>query len=271
MKKLLGSALLLTLFVLINGCEDQAVKSAWRSINIKIDGSQLDWDNNVNYSPDLGISMGLMNDSQNVYLCLNIKNPFAIERILKTGFIVWFNSAADSDTVGVEYPIGIAPHEPFKRKSDSTEDNSKDTTKTKDTLTMHIRLEDLVKRQIKYNIINEDKTIVESDSAGSEHPVETAISYRAGQLVYELRMPLLKNGSAPYAINASPGQMINVGFQVGGKIRNMPYNFEGEDYGEPNENRGYNNGYGYRPETQRVQHRSLSTWMKVLLASKDNL
>ncbi len=272
MKILLGLITIISLTFLINGCGEQSIKSTWRTINIKIDGSQLDWDNNVNYSQELGTGLGLMNDGKDIYLCLNIKNPFAIERILKAGFVVWFSAPKDSDTVGVEFPVGsklgefIGGRHQFERNKDA--DKDKDSLKTKDTLNMHIRLTDLVKSQDKFDVVSNDKTVLHSYSIDSSTAIQAAITYQSGQLVYELKMPLLKTNDSPYAINADPGETISIGFQIGGRIHRMDNEqFDGEGYGEPNENEGYG-GYGYQPQRQNVQRKSLSTWVKVVLANK---
>ena len=57
---------ILTVFI---GCKEDGIKSAWIEEPVKIDGQATEWANlPKQYDEDSGVSLGISNDAENLYL-----------------------------------------------------------------------------------------------------------------------------------------------------------------------------------------------------------
>ena len=97
-----------------------------------------------------------------------------------------------------------------------------------------------------------------------------------GMMIYELRMPLKAKGDSSYAIGASPGQAIGLGFESGEFFQNFPWKDSLENSEPPGGQGGFGGasmGYGESSAPPRRRYGMMSEpiefWAKVILASPD--
>jgi hypothetical protein len=288
--------LLAAVALLFCGCEEQQTKSIWRTHDIKIDGSQLDWDNNISYQRSSGAGLGIMNDDKNLYLCVAIINPHEIIHILRTGFAVWFESKDDdSGMIGIEYPVELFPEKKTKEENESgllpdmeksEIAGGKDTTKsipdstklhsknkTQKKMTMEERINKLIQLQDKFEILNKEQNPINSYTLGTNPDIKVKVGYQSGQLVYELKIPLKNESKNSYYVNASAGEPIRIGFQTNSPSQ-VNYNELGEE-GDFNGRGGMQPGESEYPgEEQGQQQRPVSSglnfWLNVSLAASNS-
>lgn len=75
---------------------------------IKIDGSDAEWQDARIYLDKIQASLGLLNDRDYLYLSMGLTDPDRQRQVLATGFTVWFDAEGkEGKTFGVRFPLGI--------------------------------------------------------------------------------------------------------------------------------------------------------------------
>jgi len=177
--------------------------SRWRGDTpIAIDGVNQEWEGRLSPVKDAPISIGFYNDSQYLYFCLTTSDRAARGQILRQGLIVWIDQkAGKKKSFGVEFPVGMPGTYVVERTGDTGEATG---------------------RQGQPMAANQDRLVIlgpgkndRRDLAFEEAPgIQAKIGESTGVLVYEMRVPLVKSDSQPYAIGARANAMIGVGLQT---------------------------------------------------------
>lgn len=112
---------LICVFVLLtfwlSSCANLQFKSGWKDKNIKIDGRSDDWVGSLTYVDKQNISLGVVNDTDYLYICLAAEDQALISRILRQGMILWFNpEGGKNKTFGINYPVGRQMMQPEERE-----------------------------------------------------------------------------------------------------------------------------------------------------------
>lgn len=105
--------LFLLSLVLINmlgllGCSSAVqLTSDWKKSEIVIDGKQNDWEGSLYDLKKVNVTIGVRNDSENLYLCFISYDQSVGRQIMSGGFTVWFDPSGGTDEqYGIKFPVG---------------------------------------------------------------------------------------------------------------------------------------------------------------------
>jgi len=242
-------------------CGSVDVQSRWRTAEITIDGRTDDWQGALRRIEDTPISIGVVNDDQYVYICLQAQDPRVVAPLLRRGLVVWFDPAGGKDRVlGLKFPIGL--------RRDDGEDPLEGAGGRAAGSGARIDQEDV---EILGPGRDESLRLKKDELKG----IEVALENRRGLFVYEIKMPLAKSGDAPYAAGSASGRSLGVGFEPADDglpglrrgMRGIPGGFGPGNGGRGGMmgpggmmGRGLGRGYGGGGE--------LKLWLKVALAKQ---
>lgn len=201
------SFLLLSLAVLgLAGCAGFAsfsVESRPLNREVVIDGKTDDWTGDLYLIEGKGISFGVKNDRDNLYLCLIAEDSSSRSSILARGLTVWFDPQGEKKKVfGIMYPKGRpAGKRPARGAQEGPETEGP-------TVLPGEAADEL-------EIIRAGREGVEEMKVSEAKGLEVAAVPSNGMLVYELKIPLLPKEKAPVAVGAGPGHKIAIGFETG--------------------------------------------------------
>jgi len=197
----LGFLLLFTFS--LAGCKDIEVRSSWLDREIIIDGRTDDWENVMLIIRDKNITVGLANDENFLYLCLRSSEESTLRQALLTGFTVWFDAKGGKQRrFGIKFPAGM------QREGMPM----MDVTKTQDPETQQRLIATSLKE---VEIIGPAKGEVVRAPNFLEQGINVNVGQTQGQLVYELKIPLLKTPDHPYAVGVQEGKPVMIGFETG--------------------------------------------------------
>ncbi len=205
--------------VIVPGCGGEELASRWRDRDVAIDGvigveGEVDreWAGARTALEDEDASVGLLNDSEYLYVSLVLRDPALQRQMVGMGFTVWFDSGGGKDRkFGIRFPLGLgqsgfpmAEEGPpaLGRRGRGGDGEFRDHLQ--ETLEAMTDLEILGPGK-------EDRRKMHVFDAGG---VEVEMGTADGALVYELRVPLVSSDAHPYAIGVEPGGKIGVGLET---------------------------------------------------------
>jgi len=194
------SVLFLFLSILfLASCGSVEIESQWRESEITIDGKLSDWQGRLWEIENTGVSIGVLNDDENIYLCLAAVNPQAAGQVLRQGLIAWFDPKGGKDKVlGIHFPLG--------RELGEFEGPMNPDTGVRDS--QRGQRENLDEIEILGPGRDEKVKMRVSELKG----IEVSIEPSAGMLVYELKIPLKPGDQTPHAAGTEPGKIVGIGF-----------------------------------------------------------
>lgn len=179
------------------------IVSRWRGETpIAIDGVNEEWQGLLAPVKSAPVSIGFYNDDQYLYFCLTTGQRATRSQILRQGLIVWIDQrGGKKKNFGVEFPVGLPGAFIVDRTGDTGEARG-------------VQGRPLEANQDRLVILGPGKND-RRDLAFDEAPgIQAKIGESTGVLVYEMRVPLAKSDSQPYAIGAKPNAMIGVGLET---------------------------------------------------------
>ena len=100
--------LFLVSIVLLESCGTVEMESQWRDREITIDGKTGDWQGRLMAVKETGISLGLLNDEKNIYICVSATDRRVASQVFRQGLVVWFDPQGGKDKIlGIRYPLGM--------------------------------------------------------------------------------------------------------------------------------------------------------------------
>ncbi|MCP4583586.1 MAG: hypothetical protein GY839_18410 [candidate division Zixibacteria bacterium] len=187
------------------GCKDIKIESGWRDREIAVDGMQFDWENTFVNIEQERLNLGVLNDDQYLYLCLVPLDESTIKQSMMTGFTVWVDSKSNNDAkFGIRYPIGVKDagfpmmDRDRKRRQDPEEHRQ-------------IMEESLREIQIILPVVSDTVVLPVENIFG----VEVRVGTRNERMVYELKIPLSRTESHPYALGVGAGDEVKLKFETG--------------------------------------------------------
>lgn len=215
------------LAALVIGCGMTEMESRWRDRDIVIDGidNGPEWEYARYFIDTRQVTLGIMNDSDALYLRLSSRDTGVQRQVLTGGLTIWFDETGEgTKTFGVRYPPGISasdsteiPAMPRAPQSSGFRRGGRggaiDTDAITKVVNAMIAMEgddvDII------DIPQNSSTWLGEDEARKDG-IEYAIGYDAGNLVYELRVPLHRGGGNEYGIAGNAGiDYVGVGFETG--------------------------------------------------------
>jgi hypothetical protein len=190
--------------VFFSGCSSTLLlQSSWDNHEIVVDGKENDWNGGIAYLPDDGVSIGIRNDSSDVYVIFKTTSRQQSFQFFGLGFTVWFDPAGGNDKIfGIHFPVGRAGRGEFRTPQEGQEENSEEREKM------------MQEMESQLEIIEKGKDGPIQLTPVEAKGIELYIKNYQDYLVYEMKVPLHTSEQTPYAINAS-GKTIGVGFEEG--------------------------------------------------------
>jgi len=172
---------------------------------VVVDGRSDDWAGNLFIVEDEGITLGFLNDKDNLYICLRAEEISTRGQIMRSGLTVWFDpKGGKKKTLGIKFPLGISPGEwPSPRGEYGDEEEEPGFRRPGEE-----NLNEL-------EIIRSDKDEPEKMELAEAKGIEVKVLPSRAGLVYELKIPLVGSDENPIAVGAGPGVTIGIGFETG--------------------------------------------------------
>jgi hypothetical protein len=195
-------------------CIPYEYDSRWPDRVVTIDGSDGDWENAKVYVEKAGISFGVMNDSEFLYVCMASMNRRIAAQIMRRGLTVWLDpTGGQNQTFGIHFPLGLQGRD---GAPDGTDREGFKTEFDPSGMMMGEGLTDL-------EMLGPGKKDI------ARMPVQEAVGIRvkaiidSGRIVYELKVPLGRSDKTPYAVGTGSGKNVTIGLETpelsGGKGR----------------------------------------------------
>ena len=261
----------LIILLLAAGCKEKEtiLQSNWGHSEFEGYGSLLNRSRAMTYLEDERMNIGLQNDADNFYMILRTSDKHIRSQIKRGGLTIWFDPGGENKRAfGIRYPLGI-PKPEFKIPKDKHQrpDSSRLQFETK--LDSLVNLDTL---EVLDSLKNAERKYLKGDIPD----LAISLTDTLGMMIYELRMPLKAKGDSSYAIGASPGQAIGLGFESGEFFQNFPWKDSLENSEPPGGQGGFGGasmGYGESSAPPRRRYGMMSEpiefWAKVILASPD--
>jgi len=186
---------------LMAGCGMIDLKSHWRNRPVVIDGKNTEWGNSLVLLDDKETSIGILNDSDFMYIGLVSTNRNLRSQVVRRGITFWFDVEGGKDEkFGVHYPLGFDAVHP------STEEGA-DAENQPSMVPKEIPSDDL---EIEGPGKDDHHSMTFAEAGG----IEAKYKIANGVLVYELKVPLSDRTSSPFAIGTKSGALIGVGAET---------------------------------------------------------
>ncbi|MBU1628405.1 hypothetical protein KKB18_13635, partial [bacterium] len=150
------------------------------------------------------IEIGLYNDSEFLYLMMDIKNYSIVSQIKTNGFILWFDPQFNKEKkLGICYPLGTMRIGGKERGAgnQSGEDKGEDPQQLKASLS-------------ELEIYKGEGESIKRITLSKAKGIEISADLRRDRLVYELKIPLIWSDKHPYSIGVIEDKPIDIGFET---------------------------------------------------------
>lgn len=150
-----------------------------------------------------------MNDDAYLYLTMSSTDPRTMMQIMRLGLTVWFDPKGGKKKVlGIKYPMGG-----LEAGMGSAVGRLRGRNERPD---WEAQIQSVKESQPWVEILGPDKDDLARVAVKNERGIQVEIGVSSyGQLVYELRIPLVQTPDNPHAIDTSPGQTIGIGIETG--------------------------------------------------------
>ncbi len=198
---LFGVLGLIMSFVFVS-CEKYEIKSRWRDRDIDVDGRSMDWLDTLTYVEEFNVSVGIAKDTDYLYICAVVENPFVRMQVMRQGLTVWFDPKGGREkAIGVRFPLGSQG----KREPSAEFGEEPDIDKLQRMFPMSFN---------ELEILGPNRKDVRRMRKAEAKGIDVTMSVSSGKLVYELKIPLIKSSDWPYAINVQPGSSFGIGIET---------------------------------------------------------
>jgi hypothetical protein len=257
-------------------CEKQIeLTSRWCDQEIDFDGPDEQWGPATIYAQKQKVSLTVFNDDECVYMRLYTRDRGVQGPVLMSGFTVWFNpDGGKSKAVGIHFPLGMhGKGAPALSRDRHGAQAMEYMTEEMNEMEILGPDEEPVRRMF----------LAEAASLG----IDAGMDLVKGNLIYELKFPLVKNDEHPYAVGIEPeeitvSKMIGIGFETQKINRDEMRKNMGEEGppgggmppgGAPPEGGSMPPGGGERPAggggmPSGSMPEGISLWAKITLASE---
>jgi hypothetical protein len=186
-------------------CGTIDVKSRWRDFPITVDGRSEDWGDALVRFKDVDVALGVANDENAVFVCLEAGNGGQPVPFMARGLVLWVDAKGGKRTeYGIRFPLGIDP-QAAREIAVNPEDRARAQARRREAMAQSrdeieiIGLGDVEPRRLKI-----------ADIKGLEIAARTT----AGRFVYEVRIPLAADETATFSIGSAPGKKIGLGLEI---------------------------------------------------------
>jgi len=200
-----GFALAASVMIAFAGCKTFNTYSAdSRPVSraISIDGKTDDWQGDLYVVPNERMSIGFLNDRENLYICLLSSDTTIRSQIMSQGFTVWFDPKGGKEKAfGIRYPLGSPdgqlPRMPMGEMKEPPVAESSASSLDE------------------FEIVKSEKDPIQKMGFSQVKGLELKVASSTGLIVYEMKIPLAASADIPVAVGAEPGKSIGIGFETG--------------------------------------------------------
>ncbi len=271
---------LILIMLLVFGIDTECAKpielsSAWRDSDIFINGIDNEWGRATIYAAKAKVSLTLINDSQDMYIRLYSRDRQVHAHVLGMGLTIWFDpTGSKSKTFGIRFPLGLQDMIGMPMMMPGTEGDQGE------------RLQKMLERapdELEILRSGEEEIYRISLTEAKTHGIVVRLGFSRGNLIYELKVPLIQDEGHIYAIGINTpetdaGTVIGIGFETPAlNMEEMRKKMEEGGMGMPNEgqppggDRMPGGMHGGGPPAGRGKPERLNLWTKVQLASRPSV
>ena len=195
---------------LLTSCHDARAPSRWTGAPITVDGKNQDWsDIPFTELDDTGMSLGICNDAENVYIAINARIPRLLHPASGKGFTTWFDkSGKKTKDFGIRY-IG----NPISNPDSTWGGRPEFGGASRPGRPMPGAHQPVIEQLLVLFKPGESGINLKLD--GSAGPA-AKLDNLNGVFTCELSVPLNYADKGPYVIGAEAGSQISIGIEVGG-------------------------------------------------------
>jgi hypothetical protein len=218
-------------FASSGGCEKPIeLESKWQNCEITIDGVGDEWGGATIYAAKQKVSLTMLNDSSYMYIRINTRDRQVQAQVLGMGLTLWFDPDGGKDkTFGIHFPLGMEemdmPQMPGGYEVSHDDRFEKMFTGLSDEL----------------GILGSDEEDIcrISFSEAAMHGINVRLGYLNGNLIYELKVPLVHDEDHVFAIGLTTAGIdtnitIGIGFETPEiDVEEMKKNMEERGRGMP--------------------------------------
>ncbi len=256
---------ILTAVLFFVGCKSTEIPSSWASKAMRVDGSSEDWKSYpLTFFEEERMSVGIANDSSNVYVLFRTNDPAMIGSIGRSGIILWLDADGGKDKDrGIQYIGGPSPLEMEEagismRPAGIEQRNMR--------MPMNMMPGDTA-FETRFAFIDHSKGFEEITYLKDRHGPEIAYGFENGLCVYELKIPFIDDDSGACGIAAEPGRTIDICAEYRiSRTGDRPRPMGGMRGGGPPGGGGMRPGGGMRGDPPGDAGEDTEIWMKTQLA-----
>jgi hypothetical protein len=200
------SGLVSLILVGLAGCGGMRLNSNWLDRHISIDGSADDWEGLLLPVDDGAAYVGIMNDSDAIYICVMTTRADLQKRLSRLGLFVSFQPEDHGKAPsGICYPVRAIGRDRMPRAIQTNEEATTDRPPGDRPFAPEMRVAEITGKS------SQERTRISTDSLPG---VEVKIGGQEQWFVYELRVPLAVSGRYPFTVDAKAGQRMTVRLQA---------------------------------------------------------
>jgi hypothetical protein len=232
--RMAGTCLVVLWTLSASGCGSEEFESTYCRTPVVIDGSDSDWVHALTDVEKAKAFIGVRNDDQYLYLCVECENHAVSQQIQMSGLTVWFDpEGGEREVLGIHYPLGMrdaggmpaggaerAPRGPGEgaaeggfRGEPGVEAGADSGGPARGGLRDNPRMTRAGLKEIE--ILGPGKGHRRRTELSELKGIQVAVGNLAGAMIYELRVPLSAMPDIPYVLGARPGAPLGIRFQTG--------------------------------------------------------
>jgi hypothetical protein len=185
-------------------CAAESIASHWRTREIRVDGVNDEWQDTIAFE---AISIGAINDDQFLYVVVITSDQQRRRQLATSGLTVWLDgSGGKKQSFGIKLPgAGTFVGAGASRRGRVDGSSSDGGTPAADVQAPALTY---------FEVLGPGKDDRRRVERVADSGIEVAADAREGTLVIELKVPLAKTATHPYAIGTDPGRKIGLGLET---------------------------------------------------------
>ena len=209
------ASVLIILIIFLTGCGMEELYSTWSDRQVTIDGLDdgTEWENALHSVAKGEITVGLLNDERTLYLRLSTRNQAVQRQVLTAGLTVWFDETGGKEQIyGVHFPLPIQNRRPG---SEPRPASGRDGAKRMNSSDMADLFSEISRGEIEITRTRKNEYSMISADQSSPYGIQCRIGNTKGALVYELRVPLIRDENSYHGIAVNKPKIIGIGLVTG--------------------------------------------------------
>jgi hypothetical protein len=198
------------LFLSLASCGSIDVSSSFRTRDIVIDADANDWSGLSLYT-EKNISFAVCNDSTYLYILLSTSDRALQQQLAMTGVNIWFDAKGGKDQVfGLHYPVRTPGNFSTRRGDSRGSMQGPPGDRQSDPGGEPPKMMEINSSDVEILGVDDQKEIVPLTQAND---LQLKMSSATGLLVFELRVPLVRDPLHPHGIGTSLAAALGVGME----------------------------------------------------------